>query len=320
MAERLSSAERIHRLLALLRHVAAHPDGVPIDELTERFALRRDHLLRELDMATMVGADSADFHEMPFEVYVDEGLVFCRLFGLDEPFRLTPQEALALIVSTAGTVRDEDPNGPLVRGLDKIAAVLGFEPDEIVGVDLTVAGGPTGQLAEEAIRSGHGLGFRYWAYATDDVSERDVDPWAVVSHDGAWYLIGHDHGRGEPRHFRIDRMSDARITDRPRRVDPPEDLDVTIRLDDLPTAVLDVAPSGRWALEMLTVHELEERDDGWLRVTVPVAGRRWLERVLLRLGSEARLVRLDPSLGDEDIVASAAARMLLRYGASAGDH
>src|SRR5699024_1967403 len=103
-------------------------------------------------------------------------------------------------------------------------------------------------------------------------------------------------------------------------VDPPEDLDVTIRLDDLPTAVLDVAPSGRWALEMLTVHELEERDDGWLRVTVPVAGRRWLERVLLRLGSEARLVRLDPSLGDEDIVASAAARMLLRYGASAGDH
>ena len=48
-------------------------------------------------------------------------------------------------------------------------------------------------------------------------------------------------------------------------------------------------------------------------VTLAVAGRSWLERLVLRIGPEARVVSIDPELGDADVVASAAERVLARY-------
>jgi predicted DNA-binding transcriptional regulator YafY len=37
-------------------------------------------------------------------------------------------------------------------------------------------------------------------------SERDVDPYGVVFHNGRWYLVGRDHLRGGVRVFRVDRI------------------------------------------------------------------------------------------------------------------
>ncbi len=42
-------------------------------------------------------------------------------------------------------------------------------------------------------------------------SVRDVDPYGLVVHARRWYLVGHDHLRGELRTFRVDRL---------RRADP----------------------------------------------------------------------------------------------------
>ncbi len=39
--------------------------------------------------------------------------------------------------------------------------------------------------------------------------DRTVDPWGLLLRDGFWYLIGFDHGRGEQRTFRIDRIEGA---------------------------------------------------------------------------------------------------------------
>lgn len=55
-----------------------------------------------------------------------------------------------------------------------------------------------------------------------------------------------------------------------------------------------------------------------LRVTLAVAGASWLERLLLRLGPEATVVEIDPELGDRDIAAQAAQRVLARYGRASG--
>ena len=56
--------------------------------------------------------------------------------------------------------------------------------------------------------------------------ERTVDPWGLLLRDGFWYLIGLDHGRGEQRTFRIDRIEGAVETlagttfERPAGFDP----------------------------------------------------------------------------------------------------
>lgn len=40
---------------------------------------------------------------------------------------------------------------------------------------------------------------------------RRLEPWGVVKVDGRWYVAGHDLDRGEPRTFRISRISDVTI-------------------------------------------------------------------------------------------------------------
>jgi predicted DNA-binding transcriptional regulator YafY len=36
--------------------------------------------------------------------------------------------------------------------------------------------------------------------------QRMLDPWGLLLRGGFWYVIGHDHGRGEQRTFRVDRI------------------------------------------------------------------------------------------------------------------
>jgi proteasome accessory factor C len=61
---------------------------------------------------------------------------------------------------------------------------------------------------------------------------------------------------------------------------------------DVPRAVLRLAPQARWITEEYPVDEVTELSapDGWVEVRLPVANRRWLSRLLIRLGANAVLV------------------------------
>jgi predicted DNA-binding transcriptional regulator YafY len=108
----------------------------------------------------------------------------------------------------------------------------------------------------ESVRSLHALsdallerrrvGFRYRAVSADAESERSVDPYGLLSHGGRWYLVGHDHGRGGIRQFRVDRMRDVAAQGAPDAFRPPADF----RLRDY---------AHRQAWELGTRTELEAR-------------------------------------------------------------
>jgi predicted DNA-binding transcriptional regulator YafY len=55
-------------------------------------------------------------------------------------------------------------------------------------------------------------------------SQRRVSPYGLVVHHGRWYLAAHDHGRGELRTFRVDRINRIALVDRALH-DPPADFD-----------------------------------------------------------------------------------------------
>ncbi|MER6829128.1 YafY family protein [Streptosporangium sp. NPDC000563] len=55
------------------------------------------------------------------------------------------------------------------------------------------------------------LAYRSWR---GDASERDLDPYGIVFHSGRWYVAGLDHGSGEIRTFRVDRVAGAACTER----------------------------------------------------------------------------------------------------------
>jgi predicted DNA-binding transcriptional regulator YafY len=72
----------------------------------------------------------------------------------------------------------------------------------------------------EAVHRRRRLTLDYVAH-TGDKTERVLSPYALVVHGSRWYLVAHDHGRGELRTFRADRCSHIAIADGPFQPPPP---------------------------------------------------------------------------------------------------
>jgi proteasome accessory factor C len=326
-APRITAAGRLQRLLAILQWAAQHPQGALVSDLCDRFQLDQEDLVKELDLANMINADSPFYDEMPFEVFLEEDRVFVRLFSFRRPMRLTPAEGLALVAAADSLIEDPvrgEPDGdpdpsPLARALAKLADLLGIEPGQAVDVDVDPDGGERGRQLRQAAADDRQVSFVYWTYGRDAVARRIVDPWEVFTEHSAWYLAGWAHDPGAARNFRLDRMEDLTIEDAPRTQAAPRSLDRSARtVDEAPQVVLDLAPWAWWVAEAHPVISAEPVDDQRLRVTLAVAGASWLERLLLRLGSGATVVRIDEELGGPDLAARAAERVLARYQPAVG--
>jgi predicted DNA-binding transcriptional regulator YafY len=50
---------------------------------------------------------------------------------------------------------------------------------------------------------------------------RTVDPYRLDFHRGRWYITGYDHGRGDERVFRLDRIAGDVEAGAPRSFEPP---------------------------------------------------------------------------------------------------
>ncbi|HEY2812205.1 MAG TPA: WYL domain-containing protein [Acidimicrobiales bacterium] len=311
----IPAADRLRRLLSLLPWVASHR-GPTVEEVCDRFGLEPDELLSDVALVSMVGVPPYSPGDL-FEVVVEEGRVWVHLSpSFDRALRLTPEEALALVAAGASllAVPGADPGGPLARGLAKLAATLGIDPDDAFDIDLGHASAGVLATIQQATDEHRRLRLAYYTHGRDQHTEREVDPYRVHAEQGRWYLVGFDHLRDDVRLFRVDRILSAEALD--ASFQPPDELPspelFEAGIDD-PRVVLDLAPEAAWVVESYAVDEVETRADGRLRVTLPVSGRPWLERVLLQLGPRATVVRTrsDPALahcGEE-----AAARLLARY-------
>jgi predicted DNA-binding transcriptional regulator YafY len=155
----------------------------------------------------------------------------------------------------------------------------------------------------QAILERRSVRFRYHTRHRADgagiPTTREVDPYTLVHLQGAWYLTGHDHLRGQVRTFRLDRMEE--LTELERTFTRPEGLQVRRpHGDDRPVEVRALfAPEiARWVREsrsffttaeeetseglLLTLHVRQESEIlawllGWgrhVRVLVPESLRR----------------------------------------------
>ena len=65
--------------------------------------------------------------------------------------------------------------------------------------------------AASAIRTGKRIGFDYESH-DGTPSRRQIEPYGVMHTDGRWYLIGHCLSRKDMRTFRLDRVSELRVS------------------------------------------------------------------------------------------------------------
>ena len=75
--------------------------------------------------------------------------------------------------------------------------------------------------ARSAADAGRRLAITYFVANRGERAERLVDPVAVVGDRGHWYLQALDHGVGEERWFRVDRIEALRETGEPVAADLP---------------------------------------------------------------------------------------------------
>jgi proteasome accessory factor C len=315
-AARTSASDRVARLLAVVPWIAAH-DGPTVDEICERFAVSRRKLLEDLEILMLVGVPPYTPDTL-IDVTIEGDRVWLRFADVfARPLHLTPEQGLALVAAGAASqgLPGGDREGPLATALAKLAAVLGVEPGEAVSVTL----GETRPGVLEALRSAvsehRRVRLDYYAYGRDERSSRDVDPHAVVAHGGAWYLHGHCHQARDRRLFRVDRVVDVEVLDATFDPPPESEGDTPLVLGpDVPRVTLELAPAARWVAETYPVDDVSDTEHGWLRVRVAVTATPWLERLLVRLGDDARVVEADQP-AHENAGPVAARRILSRYGA-----
>lgn len=280
------AAERLRRLLVMLPWLMERGE-VPLAEMAATFHLTEDQLVKDLELVAMCGLPP--FVDELIDVFVDDGMVWAgvpRVFT--RPLRLTAPEGFALVAAGRAAVQlpGADADGALARALDKVAAALG-EPS----LDVELSAPPHADVLNDCARRGGVVALRYWSPSSDTVTARRVVPRTVFTDRGHWYVLADDLDAAAERTFRIDRIEGLDPTEDTvpvRDVAPPTqwfDAD-----EEVATAEIVLAPRAAWVAERYPVTSVEATPDGSVRVVLPVRSERWLARLLLRLGPDARVV------------------------------
>lgn len=141
------------------------------------------------------------------------------------------------------------------------------------------------------------------------MTERTVEPLALLSDGDQWYLRAFCLRAGDVRHFRLDRVVSATLTDVPSERRPePVDAD-TVRPRGREEVVLTLSPRARWVAERFG-GTITGESDGAITVSLEVADPAWLDALALDLGPDLRA--LTPPVHARR-VATAARRALAAY-------
>jgi proteasome accessory factor C len=314
---RTKASDRVARMLAMVPWIASR-DGPTVDEICERFQVSRRKLLEDLEVLSLVGVPPYTPDTL-IEVTIEGDRVWLRFAEVfARPLHLTPEQGLALVVAgrASQALPGTDAGGPLATALVKVAGVLGVDPDDAVSVALGATRPGVLDELRQAAAAGRRVRLDYYAYSRDQRTTRDVDPHAVFAHEGAWYVRGYCHQAEDQRLFRVDRIYGVEVLD--DTFTPPDDPDTGGVFEPgpgTPRVTLDLAPAARWVVETYPVDEVGPAPDGrsgWLRVRLWASATPWLERLLVRLGPDVRVVDADVA-GLADAGRNAARRILGRY-------
>jgi proteasome accessory factor C len=330
MNPRLTAPQRMARLLAVIPWVVAR-DGAPIDEIAHRFDYPRAQLVADLtEVVLFVGVHPFTPDSLIEVDITDDRVQIHYADWFSQPLRLTPEEGARLLTAGRSVLSlsdsetgPDDPTGdetdddreaasPLLRALTKLGMALGDGAEHAVEVRLGDAPEATLQTLRRAVADRTGVELAYYTYGRDELTSRTVDPARVFSDHGHWYLLGWCHRAGAERVFRVDRIREVRSTGEPIEHELVGGGVAFAPDGDDPRVELRIPADAAWVVEQYPTESAETLDDGTFQVTMAVTAVPWLERLLLRLGPSAEIVRADDPLSP-DLVSEVAARILSHY-------
>jgi proteasome accessory factor C len=290
-----TSADRLARLLNLVPYLLARP-GIAVAEAAADLGVTERQLREDLELLWVCGLPGygpGDLIDMAFD---GDRVTITYDAGISRPLRLTPDEALALVVAlrmlaeTPGTGNRE----AIERALAKIESSAGDLAGAPVAVRLP---GNTERVdtLRTAVERGRALHMTYYTPARDETTERVVDPMRVLMVGGRAYLEAWCRRAEGTRLFRVDRIDAFTELDEPSA--PPAQAlphDVSEGVfrpgPDLPLVTLRVGRTGRWITEYYPCEDIHRaHGDEWV-VTMRVTDLGWAQRFLLGLGSGVTVI------------------------------
>jgi len=293
---------RLVALASILIQAGRAGERLEVREVCERMQITEGQLREDIDILNVVNFGGGCYVlyaevteggviEVDPEPYWD---TFAR------PARLLPAEAKAL-VAAIDLIGEHLPNGSLTSAREKIVAALEFDPLEH-GLQIAPTEGDDPEIARvisEAITRRRLLRLEYYKPSDDEYTTRQVEPYALVNGREGWYAACFDPARDDMRHFRLDRIRWAQVTDiayRPRpSVDPAAELDGWLRTGELEASRIARVWITRERASRARDEQriIQELCDGSVIVEVPFKGTAFLVRDILAEAGDA--VVLEPA-------------------------
>lgn len=229
---------RYERIIQIERRLAQRPAGWTASELAQEFSVSKPTILRDLALLEGMGA------------HIDTR---GRRYILDarrqiHAIKLSIHELLAVYLAVRLLSRHSDEHNPhVVKALEQLADALRVRSPFIAShidraADAVRARKTRPEYVEalEVLTQGWAEGkkvrLRYRSYKADEAVERTFAPYFVEPSGVGYacYVIGHDDRHGELRTFKVERISEARLTDEPFTI--PERFDAQHLLQLLQSA------------------------------------------------------------------------------------
>ncbi|MDQ3850205.1 MAG: WYL domain-containing protein, partial [Actinomycetota bacterium] len=306
--------ERLARLVTLasiLIHAGRAGERPAVAEVCERLQISAAELREDIQVLNVVNFGGGSY--VLYAEITDDGEIdvdpepYSDNFA--RPARLLPVEAKAL-VAAIDLIGEHLPEGSLASAREKIVSALGADPME-QGLQVARAGGDDSviaRVASQAIGDHRLLRLDYYKPNEDEFSERLVEPYALVNGREGWYVACYDPDKEDVRHFRLDRIRHAEVTERaftPRaEVDPAAEVDGWLRTGEVEasrTARVWISPArARWAREERRVSQ--DLADGAVIVELSFKGTGFLVRDVLAEAGDAAV--LEPAAAREAVLAA----------------
>lgn len=294
-AGRIGGLELAREFVAVIASLNGEGAEVTVDAVAARLGKTRAEAEALVDQLYAVSTNPEESIYLP--VYEDEDgsvKVESRAGAPGRALRLTPQETAAVrcALSWLGVPEDD----PLARQMAEQLAAGNFDRTSVERI-LAPAGDGADEEARaacaRAMAEASAVEFAYRKCGSSAEECRHVVPRSFDPNDGAWLLVGFDLDRRGERRFRLDRMSDVRLTGpapaasgatQGEKDAGPAFHTVTLTFDD-----------AHW-VELLPWHDLSPVRGRDLTYHTPWYGGNWLPRMLAACGGHA--VTDDTELAD----------------------
>ena len=320
----------VARLLALVQWVKTHP-GQSFDSLASHFGVSSQQIRKDIASLSLAGADHVPCQGLDFDFAdLHEGKVtLSNAGGLANQLHLDELDREVLAFALAALEA-----GPWQSYARQLSQLLQSNPDvQVSAVQSQVAASGAGVAATkadveletaasaeaknlagpmntalsqvfatvlEALMTGRALKLSY-VDAAGLSSQRNVDPWWLVSDGARLTLVGYCHGARAKRRFRLERISALTLGGQVRKGAPEPNTSADKRRRargqswgrTAKTATLRIRPSGIWLTQVASPKQVIYNQDGTITVEIIGRSQAWLESVVLRASGE--LIAVEPA-------------------------